>query len=306
MRLGRGKVLGANPPYRGSDAGPASLQRIGGPELVPLFGGDRQDDGVGRGIGLGTEAGLDALAGDKDDVLDDADFFKEPDGPGGGVGLFPAHPVTGGAGKGVVVVVPALAHGEDAEEEIVAALVRGVELAAAEGVADGVHGPSDVLVKEEADETSPDQAGEGAEPGRVAHQLGGPGADKSGQGETGENPKPKGVVDESDDGVLQHGAGVLLDVGLEVVQDPTDVRMPETFEGRVGIILVVGVGVVLGVGGGPMKSGPLHSHGAKNEKDAFEPRLGLKGFVGEHTMESQGNAEGASRVHEEEKTEIHP
>lgn len=46
-------------------------------KLVPLFGGDGENDRVGRGIGLGTEAGLDALAGDEDDVFHNTDFLEE-------------------------------------------------------------------------------------------------------------------------------------------------------------------------------------------------------------------------------------
>ena len=206
----------------------------------------------------------------------------------------------------MVVVVPAFAHGEDAEEEVVAALVGGVELAAAEGVADGVHGPGDVLVEEETDESAPDQTGESAEPSGVAHELGRPGADEGGEGKAGEDPKPKGVVDENNDGVLEHGPGVLLDVGLEVVEDPADMGVPETFEGGMRVTLIVRVGVVLGVGGGPVKGGPLHGHGTGNQEDRFQPRLSLEGLVGEHPVEAKGDPESTNGVHGEKEDQIHP
>ena len=146
------------------------------------------------------------------------------------------------------LALPAFAHGEDAEEEVVAALVGGFELAAAEGVADGVHGPGDVLVEEKTNEAAPDQAGEGAEPGGVAQELGSTGANQGGEGEAGEDPKPKRVVDENNDGVFQHGPGVLLDVGFEVVKDPADVGVPETLKRGMGVSFIVRVGVG-GIGG---------------------------------------------------------
>ena len=101
------------------------------------------------------------------------------------------------------------------------------------------------------------------------HELSRSRADEGGQGEAGKDPKPKGVVDENDDGVLQHGAGVFLDVRLEVVEDPTDVGVPQTLERGVGITFLVRVGVVLGMGGGPVQGGTLHGHGSRNEKDGF-------------------------------------
>ena len=63
---------------------------------------------------------------------------------------------------------------------------------------------------------------------------------------------------------------------------------------------------MLSVGGGPVKSGTLHGHGAGNEEKAFQPRLGLKGLVGEHPVETQGDAETADGVHDEKQSQIHP
>ena len=286
--------------------GGARPYRNGGERLIPLFGGDGEDDGVGRGIGLGTEAGLDALAGDKNDVLNQAQLFHEPDGPGGGIGLFPAHPMAGRAGESVVVIVPAFAHGKDAEEEVVATFVSGFELAAAEGVADRVHGPGDVLIKEETNKAAPNQAGEGAEPGRLTHQVGRPGTDEGGDSEAHKDPKPKGFVDKDNDGVLQHGTGVFLDVRFEVVQNPANVRVPEALERGVGVTFIVGVGVVLGVGGSPVEGGALHGHGSGNEEKGFDPRVCLESFVGQHPVETEGNAEGTDRVHRKEQGQVHP
>ena len=94
--------------------------------------------------------------------------------------------------------------------------------------------------------------------------------------------------------------------GLEIVEDPADVGVPEASQRGVGIVLVVRIGVVLGVGGGPVEGGPLHRHGAGDEKEGFQPRLGLEGLVGEHAVEAEGDAEAANDVHGEEEGKVHP
>ena len=126
--------------------------------LIALFGGDGEDDRFRFGIGLRSEAGFDARGGDEDDILHQAQFFKNPDEPSGGVRLRPVHAVTGGTGEGVVVIVPAFTHGQDAKEEIVSASIGCFKGAATEGVADRVDRPGDVLVHEEANETTPNKS----------------------------------------------------------------------------------------------------------------------------------------------------
>ena len=82
--------------------------------------------------------------------------------------------------------------------------------------------------------------------------------------------------------------------------------VPETLQRGVGIALVIGVGVVLGVSGGPVKGGTLHGHGTGDQEKGFQPRLGLKSLVGEHPVETQGDAKTADRVHHKKKAEVHP
>ena len=60
------------------------------------------------------------------------------------------------------------------------------------------------------------------------------------------------------------------------------------------------------MGGGPVKGGALHGHGAGDEKEGFQPRLGLKGLVGEHAVKAEGDAEAADGVHHQEQGEIDP
>ena len=125
--------------------------------LIPLFSGDGEDDRFGFGIGLGSEAGLDPAFGDEHHLLDQTELFENPDEPSGGVGLSPVHAVTGGAGEGVVVIVPTFTHGKNPEKEVVAAGIGGFKGATAKGVTDRVDRPGDVLVHEKANEPAPYQ-----------------------------------------------------------------------------------------------------------------------------------------------------
>ena len=60
-----------------------------------------------------------------------------------------------------------------------------------------------------------------------------------------------------------------MDVRFKVVENPTGVGMPQTFEWAMGIFLFVRIGVVLDVGGGPVKGGALHGHGTADEEESF-------------------------------------
>ena len=119
-----------------------------------------------------------------------------------------------------------------------------------------------MLIQEEANESAPDQSPEGPEEERVSEESYGGTADEAGYGESDKDPEPKGFVHENDDRILLEGGGVALDVGLEVVENPAGVGVPKAFEGAVGVVVIVRVGVMLDMGGGPVEGGALHGHGA--------------------------------------------
>ena len=238
-------------------------------ELIPLFGGDGENDRFGFGIGLGGHAGFDPVGGDQDNILHEAEFFKNPDQPGRGIGLGPVHPVAGGAGKGVVIVVPAFAHGEQTEQPVVPAGIGGFKGALSKGVADRVDRPSDVLVDKKANKSAPDQPPKRTEEHRLSEKTSGQSANGGGNEKTCEDPKPPRVVDGDNDGVFQKSRSVALDVRLKIVEDPSRVGVPETFQGAMGIFLFVRVGVVLNVSRRPVKGRALHGHGTADEEESF-------------------------------------
>ena len=64
--------------------------------------------------------------------------------------------------------------------------------------------------------------------------------------------------------------------------------------------------MVRGVVGGPVQGGALHGHGAGDEEKSFDPRVRLESFVGQHPMETEGDAEGTDRIHRQEQGQVHP
>ena len=70
---------------------------------------------------------------------------------------WPRSAVAGRAGKGVVAVVPRLAHADDREHGDVAAAVLGRERATPEHVTQRVDAPRDVVQQEHAHEPGPEQ-----------------------------------------------------------------------------------------------------------------------------------------------------
>ncbi len=88
-----------------------------------------------------------------------AEAFKCPDDITGEIELPPVEPVEGGAWEGVMIVVPALPESQHSHNPLVAAAIVRLELAFAEGVADGIDAKADMVPKENAHQPTPQQTG---------------------------------------------------------------------------------------------------------------------------------------------------
>ena len=71
-------------------------------------------------------------------------------------------------------------------------------------------------------------------------------------------------------------------------------------------VVIIRVGVVLDMGGGPVEGGALHGHGTPDQEDGFEPRMGLKTFVGQHPVVTEGDAQGPHQKEGQKERDIHP
>src|SRR6266516_6116767 len=88
----------------------------------------------------------------------------------------------------VVQVVPGLAEGRDRHPGPVLRLVTDLELLAAEGVADGVDGPGDVVQQRDADQAGPEEGGHRALPGHSPQPADKRGEQQRHRDEPGEPP----------------------------------------------------------------------------------------------------------------------
>src|SRR5258708_15256044 len=90
-------------------------------------------------------------------VVGPAQLLQRPDDPRAGVQLAPQRPVPCAGRVRVVQVVPGLAERRDRQPGHVPRLVAHLELLAAEGVADGVDGPGDVVQQCDAYQAAPEE-----------------------------------------------------------------------------------------------------------------------------------------------------
>ena len=96
-----------------------------------------------------------------------AEELERLDDVPGGVDLVPLEAVPAGLLEGVVVVVPALAEGQDADDPVVHRDVARVPVLVAPHVAHRVHRPGDVPHPDHPEEEAPEHTGQTAEPGQA-------------------------------------------------------------------------------------------------------------------------------------------
>mmetsp|Transcript_41818 Transcript_41818/g.126599 ORF Transcript_41818/g.126599 Transcript_41818/m.126599 type:complete len:212 (-) Transcript_41818:248-883(-) len=185
--------------------------------------------------------------------------------------------------KGVVVVVPALAEGQDPDEPVVHGVVRGVPVLEAPDVAHGVNSPGDVPDPGHAGEEAPEHARQAS----------------------------KGVeADDGQDYGVQH-VGLLQETveplrgevrGVELVaahpralrvKEPTHVGPPEAVERRVHVPLRLGAAMVVPVRGHPIDGVALQCQGAAVGEEVFEHLGRLEGAVGQLPVVRERDAEEA-------------
>src|SRR5436190_7973601 len=97
-------------------------------------------------------------------VVGPAGLLEPPDEARAGVDLPAQHPVPGGGRVGVMQVVPGLTHRRDGEPPHIDGLIAGAERAVAEGVADRVDRPGDVVQQGNPHEAGPEERGQRALP----------------------------------------------------------------------------------------------------------------------------------------------
>jgi len=80
--------------------------------------------------------------------------------------------------------------------------------------------------------------------------------------------------------------------------------MEETLHRAVRIHVLVGVGMVLDMGGGPVQGGPLKGHRAADQEEGADPVGCLEALVGEHPVVADRDAERAENVTDHQEHQV--
>lgn len=219
--------------------------------------------------------------------------------------------MAGRAGEGVVVVVPAFAEAEDAEDEVVGRVVVALERAAAPDVADRVDAPGDVVHHEDTDQAAPEEAHERAE-----ERHGDQAADDGRDDETEDGPEREQAAHLDDVAVAGHIGGIAVDVWVFAGQHPANVGVPEALDHapdplavvvrRVRVVLGIGMLVVAAVRGDPIEDRALARHRARDAHDPLHPAGALERLVGEVAVEADGNAFACDEIEPEQEPKRRP
>ena len=237
-------------------------------------------------LGLGDLVLLDPL-----EVVGEAEVVEEHDGPLGGVVVEPLDAVSVVLGELVVVVVIALAEGEEGGDDRVKG---GVEVAVglvAEVVGEGVDEEGGVV-----DEDDPGQGCIVVPAGKVTPAKAGNECRK-GNGSK-DDDEAVVVVLEDDHGVVVEvfnvGPANLLGVLLE--HHPAKVGVEEALPHIVGVLAGIGELVVGPVVPAPPAGGALHGGGAKHEDDEADWGHCVPGAVGPEAVVPTGDAKAGAEV----------
>jgi hypothetical protein len=142
-----------------------------------------------------------------------------------GIEFPPAEAVAGRSREGVMVVVPPFTEAEDAEEEIVSAVIVAGKRPCAPDVADGIDAPGHMMNQENAGESAPEEAEQEAHPG-----MGEPGTKKRGDDEAEDGPENPEFADDAHEAVALEVGDVLGEVLGIAAENPADVSVPHAVE----------------------------------------------------------------------------
>ncbi len=97
---------------------------------------------------------------------------------------------------------------------------------------------------------------------------------------------------------------VHLGIGYALLKDPAEVSVDEALGRAMRITFAVGLGMVFGVGGGPLDCWTLEGHRAENEQHQLDRRMWSKAAMGEHTVEPDRYAQRDKGVHHGKQDEV--
>src|SRR6185312_14870456 len=176
-----------------------------------------------------------------------------------------------------MVVMPALPKGQQPDDPLIAAAVPGLKRTSPEGMTDRVDAPGHMMHQENAYQTTPKQ---------TAPSANGKGND---QGE--DDPEGKGATHEAHDGISDQTRAIDGRIIGKLTQHPANMRVEETLNRAMRITLLVSMGMVFEMRCRPFQRWSFQSHGAKQEQQHFDDRVGTETAMGEHPVKAHPDSQ---------------
>ncbi|KAG1441034.1 hypothetical protein G6F57_018834 [Rhizopus arrhizus] len=215
----------------------------------------------------------------------------------GQVHLPPAEALADRSREEVVVVVPAFAKGKQGQPEVVAAVIAGLEAAAAESMRQRVDGHGGMEQHDGGNEEAPDQQlrSRGVQARRPALQRGAEGIQRRGEqygnrGVEAIQPTQFREARQVGDARKVRGEGF-------AGQEPAHVAPPEAMAGgRMQILFIVGVAVMVAMVRGPPQRSALHAGGPDDSEYELHRSRRLEGAMRKIAVVERGDREHAHGI----------
>src|SRR5579863_8802113 len=208
----------------------------------------------------------------------------------------------------MMVVVPALAAGQERNPPIVPAVIAGIVVLIAEHMGEGVHAPADVPDDDGADYDAP-QPDAGGELQRFPRRIAQCECDQK----TGDEIQPRlrerhpddVALDETIEAVAQDVAriAVVADLTAEVgvfQKQPAHMRPEYADQRAMRIATSVGAMVMQAVGGDPARRRILHAPDREQRAGMLKPERAFEAAMREQAMVAKVHAEGAVDIDADE------
>src|SRR5579871_183368 len=185
----------------------------------------------------------------------------------------------------MMIVMPTFPEPQQPYHPLIVTPVLRLKRPFTEGMADRVDAPGDMMGQEDAYQAPPEQACPATQ-GKGNHQ-------------TQHRPEQEGPADEDDHLVFHQMGAIVVGITLVIAEHPADVRVKEAINRTVRVALTVGEGMMLEMRCCPLKRRSLDGHGAKDEQQTLDDRMGSETPMGQHPMVANSHAKGDQSIHNE-------
>jgi hypothetical protein len=228
------------------------------------------------------------------DLLGEAKLLEDPDAVPIDIRLVPFQAVASGSRMGVMIIVPALAEGEESDKEIVGGMIAGGEAARTPDVRGGIDEPGGVEAENGAEKDAPEEKRPSANRQKDEAE------DNHGNIVVLGDPDVETIFGEIGDVTSERGGVVMHGFADE---DPAHVRPPFAVERGMRIAFLVGELMMNAVRGDPEDRAAFQSESGADREHIFEPFGSLIAAMSEQAVITDADTETAGDPEKENREE---